>query len=177
VDSSSTLHVKLIVVALVVLILVVLVSKFIFTPASFGVYGYYRADAITDEVNHEIRYMTNSSCRPCHEHEDTNLQNGLHNTLSCEFCHAPNADHVSDNKKTANMPVKKEDEIKVLCLRCHNNSILARPKTIVKTIAMPDHLKDQKVQLTHICNQCHYVHSPLKYINRPKRAALWQENE
>ncbi len=143
--------------------------KKLVTPDSFGVYGPYRADAIAEEALVPIRHGTNESCFQCHPYEAKNHKKGLHKTISCEFCHGTYADHVENNKKIGTLPVKKEKEITTLCLRCHNTEIKARKEEVIKTVAMPNHLKDQKVKLTHNCNQCHYVHAPLKYIIQAKQ--------
>ena len=166
-EVSYNTHVKRIVVVLVILAGCFFPAKWLYTPASFGKYGHYRADYIEEEASNELRHMTNISCLSCHEHENENLMAGMHKPLSCEFCHGTYADHVKDNAKIAALPVKKNDEITTLCLRCHNSEIIARPQNMIKTVVMPDHLKDQAVKETHSCNQCHYVHAPLKYINRP----------
>ncbi len=146
-----------------------LLVKGLLVPKSFGVYGPYRADAIQEETELPIRHGTNVSCYSCHTYEAKNHRKGLHKTISCEFCHGPYADHVGDNKKTGTLPVKTGKEITTLCLRCHNTEIKARSEQVIKTVAMPDHLKNQHVKLSHDCNQCHYVHAPLKYINRAKQ--------
>lgn len=176
-DSYKTYnaHVKRIIILFVIVAALYIPIKWLFTPASFNEYGHFRGDAITEEAAIVPRHMTNESCSSCHEYEFENLINGLHNTLSCEFCHGPYIDHISDNKKTAPLPVKEGNEITVLCLRCHNNNIMARPKDMIKTIIMPDHLRNQQVSETHSCNQCHYVHAPLEYINRGKQVNGRQE--
>ena len=51
----------------------------------------------------------------------------------------------------------------------------AHPFRIEAWVVMPDHLESQKVKVTHICNQCHNVHAPLKYINRAKEIVGMQE--
>lgn len=146
-----------------------LLFKKMLTPDSFGVYGPYRADAIAEAALVPIRHGTNMSCFKCHPYEAKIHKNGQHKTISCEFCHGTYADHVADGKKTQTLPVKKEKEITTLCLRCHNTEIKARKEEVIKTVAMPNHLKDQDVKLTHNCNQCHHVHAPLKYIIRAKQ--------
>ena len=146
-----------------------LIIKSFLQPASFGVYGPFRADAIEEEAAMPIRHATNASCYACHPYEAKIHQVGKHKTISCEFCHGPWADHVAGNKKIGTLPVKKGKEITTLCLRCHNTAITARPHTVIKTVAIPEHLASQKVKLTHSCNQCHHVHAPLKYINRAKQ--------
>lgn len=153
-----------------------LLFKQLLLPKSFGAYGHYRADAIEEEAMLSSRHGTNESCFKCHEWEAKNHSSGLHKTISCEFCHGPWADHVSlveseygvAYKKTGILPVKKQDEITTLCLRCHNTEIKARSEEVIKTVAMPEHLEKQKVKLTHNCSQCHNVHAPLKYIIRAK---------
>jgi len=145
------------------------IGRKVLIPESFGIYGHYRADAIQEEANRTIRHWTNTSCFSCHPYEGNIHLSGNHKTISCEFCHGPYADHVGDGKKIGTLPVKKGEDIKVLCLRCHNRAIQARPKQIIQTVTMPAHLEDQKVKLTHTCNQCHHVHAPLRYINRAKK--------
>lgn len=145
-----------------------LFKKLLF-PDSFGVYGHYRADAITEAALVPIRHGTNASCFKCHPFEAKIHKTGRHQTISCEFCHGTYADHVADGKKIRTLTVKKEKEITTLCLRCHNTEIKARKEEVIKTIAMPNHLKDQNVKITHNCNQCHHVHAPLKYIIRAKQ--------
>lgn len=151
--------------------------KTLLIPDSFGVYGPYRADAILENLAVPIRHGTNASCFECHPYEAKVHRAGLHNTISCEFCHGPWADHVDGKKKIAALPVKTGKEITKLCLRCHNTEIAARPEAVIKTVAMPAHLQDQKVKLSHTCNQCHHVHAPLKYINRAKQITGLMEKE
>ncbi len=146
-----------------------LLIKRLLLPKSFGVYGPYRADAIAEAAQVPVRHGTNASCLKCHPYEEKIHKTGRHQTISCEFCHGTYADHITDGKKSGTLPVKKEKEITTLCLRCHNTEIRARHEEVIKTVAMPDHLKEQKVKLTHNCNQCHHVHAPLKYINRAKQ--------
>ncbi len=174
-ESSHNSHVKRIIGGIVVFAVLGLVVKTLMTPASFGKYGHYRADAIQEEAAGDIRHWTNASCLSCHEHEAKYHARGNHKTISCEFCHGPYADHVADGKKTGTLPVKTGDEIKVLCLRCHNKAIKARPEDVIKTVVMPDHLKKQDVKVTHTCNQCHYVHAPLEYIRQSKKITGIQE--
>ncbi|MBA3009234.1 MAG: hypothetical protein KKF12_17975 [Proteobacteria bacterium] len=143
--------------------------KSLLLPDSFGLYGHFRADAITEAVEVPVRHGTNSSCFKCHPFEAKIHKAGLHSTISCEFCHGPYADHVAVDKKTGTLPVKTGKQITTLCLRCHNTQIMARSEEVIKTVAMPDHLRNQQVKLTHDCNQCHHVHAPLKYINRAKQ--------
>ena len=157
--------------------------KQLLVPSSFGEYGHYRAAAIDEEAAVPVRHGTNESCYSCHAWEAGIHKKGKHSTISCEFRHGPYADHVGQreteyglkDEKTGTLPVKTGKEITTLCLRCHNTEIKARSEQVIKTVAMPDHLKDQKVKLTHTCNQCHHVHAPLKYIIRAQEIIAGKE--
>ena len=162
---------RLLIVLLIIVMMVGggLLFKKMLTPDSFGVYGHYRADAIKEASLVPIRHGTNTSCFKCHPYEAKIHKKGRHKTISCEFCHGTYTDHIAGGKKIKTLPVKKKKEITTLCLRCHNTEIKARHKEVIKTVAMPNHLKDQAVKITHNCNQCHHVHAPLKYIIRAKQ--------
>lgn len=168
-------HVKRIIVVFILIAAILYPAKWLLIPDSFGIHGHYRADSIEEEAAIKPRHMTNVSCLSCHEYEYENHKKGLHKAVSCEFCHGPYADHVENDVKVAALPVKEGKKINVLCLRCHNKAIQARPGEVVKTIVMPDHVKDQEISLENTCNQCHYVHAPLKYINRPQKIVVRQE--
>ncbi len=160
-----------------------LLARQLLLPDSFGAYGHYRAAAIEEETLVPLRYGTNTSCFYCHAWEAKLHQNGRHKTISCEFCHGPWADHVIEQetgagmvaKKSNALPVKKDKDIILLCLRCHNTAITARSQEVIKTVAMPDHLKKQDVKLTHNCTQCHNVHAPLKYIDHARKVTGMME--
>ena len=167
-QASHNTHVKRIVLVLVAAAVLGFIAKKIFTPDGFGKYGHYRAGAVQDEMGRELRHMTNESCLSCHPFIKQMHLNGVHRTVSCEFCHGPLADHVRDGAKVAVLPVKKGEEIKTLCLRCHNKIIRTRPKEYIKMVAMPQHLEEKHVRVDHNCDQCHNVHSPLEYIKRAR---------
>ncbi len=167
-DLSYRKRLLIVLISMMVLAGGFLLFKKLLIPDSFGLYGPYRADAITEAALVPIAHGTNASCLSCHPYEVKMHKKGKHQTISCEFCHGTYATHVADNKKIGTLPMKKGEEMTTLCLRCHNTEIKARKEEIIKTIAMPDHLKKQEVKLTHACSQCHYVHAPLKYIIRAK---------
>ena len=174
-QSTYRSHVIRIVLGIIIFGLFGLLGKWLLTPESFGVYGHYRSDSIQEEADQPIRHWTNSSCLSCHPYEANLHLTGKHSTISCEFCHGPYGDHIKNNKKIGTLPVKKDSDINTLCLRCHNRAIEARPKDIIKTIVMPQHLEKQKVKSSHFCNQCHHVHAPLRYIERARRIVSYSE--
>ena len=166
--SKYNTHVIRIVIILVVLAVAGIGVRAMMVPKSFGKYGHYRADAIQDEMNREIRNGTNASCLSCHPYIKEMHSTGVHKTVSCEFCHGPVAEHIQDGKIIDKLPKKQGKAIKTLCLRCHNQIIRARPKESIKMISMPKHLEDKKVQLDHNCDQCHNVHAPMMWVNQAK---------
>lgn len=168
-QSSPNTHIRNIIIVLLTLAVFGIVSKFIFTPATFGDIGHYRAMAIVEEANIQPRLGTNESCLSCHKHEKRKHLMGTHKTVSCEFCHGAYADHVLGDKKIGTLDVKKGEDIKTLCLRCHNKMIQARPTDKMKVVALPQHLEEKRVKTTHTCDQCHYVHAPLEYVNLAKK--------
>lgn len=176
--SKYNAHLIKVILVLIVLGAGVLAAQALFIPSDFGEYGHYRTGAVEDEINRLVRNQTNESCLKCHPYIKKIHLGGVHKTVSCEFCHGPNADHAVDGKKIADMPVKRGEDIKALCLRCHNKIIRARPEESIKMIAMPQHLEEKKVQTTHICNQCHHVHAPMKWVIEAKEAhGLIKEKE
>lgn len=176
--SGNYSHVIRIIFGIIVFSALGYLGKILLTPESFNnKYGHFRADAIEDEAAREVRHWTNASCLSCHAYEAKIHLQGRHKTISCEFCHGPYADHIKDGKKTGVLPVKKGEDIKILCMRCHNRAIQARPGEVIKTVVMPDHLKTQKVKETHLCNQCHHVHAPLKYIERAREITGFETKE
>jgi hypothetical protein len=164
-------HVIRLVIVLLAAGLLAIGARAALLPAGFGKYGHYRAGAVEDEARREIRNMTNDSCLACHPDIKRVHLDGVHKTVSCEFCHGPLADHVKDNQVIGKLPVKRDLEIKDLCLRCHNQIIRARPGEAIKMIAMPKHLEEKQVQVEHNCNQCHHVHSPMFYVKLAREYA------
>lgn len=166
--SKYNTHVIRIVAVLVILAAGGVGVRAMLLPESFGRYGHYRAGAIDDEMNREVRNGTNASCLACHQYIKEMHFSGVHRTVSCEFCHGPVADHIRDGKVVAKLPKKQGDQIRILCLRCHNQIIRARPKESIKMVTMPDHLQKKQVRLDHTCDQCHNVHAPLMWVKQAK---------
>lgn len=166
--SKYNTHVIRIAVFLVAALIIGIGVRTVMVPDSFGKYGHYRAAAIEDEMNREIRNGTNGSCLACHPYIKEMHFSGVHKTVSCEFCHGPVADHIQDNRVIAKLPKKQGGEIRALCLRCHNQIIRARPREVIKMVAMPDHLQKKNVRLDHNCNQCHNVHAPLMWVKQAR---------
>ena len=166
--SKSYSHVFKIILILIAVVGLGVAVRAMVMPKTFGEFGHYRGSAIEDEMNRPIRNGTNASCLVCHPYIREMHLEGVHNTVSCEFCHGPMADHVKDGKVIADLPMKQGEEIKKLCLRCHNQIIRARPK---ESINLEDLLISNpriSSQTINTGNQCHNVHAPLMWFNYAK---------
>ena len=169
--SSHSVHVVRILLTLVGALIVAVLLRPLVLPNEFGEHGHYRPGAVEDEKNRPARNMTNESCYACHKNIRKIHKKGVHESVSCEVCHGAYADHVQDGLVIGEMPVVRGDDIKPLCLRCHNEIIRARPPESIKMISLPEHLEQKKVRTDHICNQCHHVHAPMKWVHEAREMA------
>ncbi len=124
------------------------VAKHLMTPSSFGKYGHYRADALTEIASREPGLGGRKSCSECHDDVEKKLVKFEHKAISCETCHGParahgnDPDHVDMGKPAA-----------TLCLRCHENTV-GRPAWH-KQIEVAKHYTGQGK-----CTECHIPHQP-----------------
>jgi len=175
--SKYNTHVIRLVIILVVVGVGGYFAKAAFSPDTMGQYGHYRGTDIEDQKNREMRNMTNDSCFQCHKNERRAHKKGVHKDVSCEVCHGAYSDHIKDGKYIGKLHVYKGDELKPLCLRCHNQVIQARPRESIKVVALPQHLEEKKVNIDHNCDQCHYVHAPLLYVKQAREMMGMKEEK
>ena len=114
-----------------------LVLRWMLVPRDFGLYGFYRAGALTDIRAKPPAHAGRAACEECHSGvydppDDFTPAAGVvvktaaltwpvekdvdnkHALLNCEACHGPLAKHADDPEKTA--PKVGNDK---LCLTCH----------------------------------------------------------
>lgn len=166
--SSPKAHIIRIGLTLAGLMILGTILRSVFLPDEFGKYGHYRPGAMEDEANREARNMANESCFDCHPLIRKLHVAGVHKDILCEVCHGAFASHVQSDAVIATMPVIRGEEIRPLCLRCHNEVIQAHVPESLKMVALPKHLEDRKVRTHHVCNQCHHVHAPLKWVHEAR---------
>jgi hypothetical protein len=123
-----------------------LVARFFLTPASFGQFGWYRADALGELASLPITFAGRRACDECHSDHLQKLAKAEHKTLSCETCHGAGQAHVD------NPDLKLEKLTFAHCVRCHESSP-SRPKWL-KQIQSKDHYTGQR------CTECHSPHEP-----------------
>jgi hypothetical protein len=140
------------IVRLVILIIAIVssyaVARHIMTPASFGKYGHYRGDALTEMAAREPVFGGSKSCDECHSDVRVKFAKFEHKSISCETCHGPARAHGNDPDH-----VDMEKPPATLCLRCHEFNA-GRPAWL-KQIEVSKHYSGQGK-----CTECHIPHQP-----------------
>lgn len=131
----------------VLLFVLFLVIRVYVVPKSFGKYGHYRANAITEIAAKPVHFAGHQTCETCHADVAAAKTSGKHAHVNCEACHGALFAHAND-PGTVTPP--KLDTAK-LCVRCHAASA-ARPK------AFPQIAPDHSGGLA--CETCHQPHNP-----------------
>jgi hypothetical protein len=145
-DAEHLLRVAL--VFLVAIIAFVLVRG-ILVPRSFGEFGHYRGNAITEIAAKPVVFAGHQACETCHSDVVGVKNQGKHAGVNCEACHGALAKHAEDPSTVE--PPKLDTA--VLCVRCHEMNG-ARPKGFPQIVA-----KDHSAGLP--CETCHQPHSPM----------------
>jgi Cytochrome c554 and c-prime len=132
----------------VIAFIIFLVVRAYVVPKSFGKYGHYRADAITEIAARPMKYAGHKACEDCHSDVAATHAGGKHAHVNCEACHGPLADHANDpTSVTPKLP-----DTTVLCARCHTASA-AKPKGFPQ-VDPAEHSGGVP------CQTCHNPHSP-----------------
>ncbi len=127
--------------------LVFLGMRAFLVPKSFGQYGHYRGNAITEIAARPVNFAGHQTCESCHSDVLDKKKDGRHARVNCEACHGPLAKHADDPSV---QPTKLDAA--VLCVRCHEANA-AKPKGFPQ-VASADHSAGLP------CDTCHQPHSP-----------------
>ncbi len=139
-------------------VLLFLLLRAYFVPKSFGQYGYYRGDALTEIAGRPIHYAGHQVCEMCHADVLEVKKAGKHSGVNCEACHGPLAAHADDPASV----VPKLPDTAVLCARCHEEN-LAKPRGFPQVVS-----KDHSSGVD--CKTCHQPHSPLLAPGEKKKS-------
>lgn len=126
------------------------VLQLVLVPKDFGVYGHYRAGALTDARNpalHPVRYAGRAACADCHAEVIEARRGSRHEPIGCEACHGAAARHAADPSVKPILP-----DPRALCIRCHSASA-SRPKGFPQVV-VADHAD------AGACTACHKPHAP-----------------
>jgi hypothetical protein len=136
----------LIVFALALIALIVL--RRVMTPKTFGELGHYRAAAIDQVAALDVKYAGRGACAECHDDVAGKQGHARHQTLSCETCHGPAAEHIKTGGEVK--PIVPRE--RTFCPRCHGYDS-ARP-TGFPQIDPATHNPVKR------CVTCHNPHDP-----------------
>jgi hypothetical protein len=130
-------------------LLLFLILRGFLVPKSFGEYGHYRGNAISEIAARPVNFAGHQTCEACHTDVVDKKKDGKHAHVNCEACHGPLARHADDPTSVA--PPKLDTA--VLCVRCHEANA-AKPKGFPQ-IASAEHSSGLA------CDTCHQPHSPV----------------
>ena len=125
-----------------------LIIRYFLIPDSFGQYGHYRGDALTDVASIELVHASKEDCYDCHDDIQMKIENDFHAELSCLICHGPGLEHV-DNPEAANIQKNSGREF---CGRCHHFNA-ARSTNVITQIDITTHNTE-----IENCIECHNPH-------------------
>ena len=125
-----------------------LVLRGVLVPKSFGQYGHYRGNALSELAAKPVNFAGHQACEICHSDVLEKKKDGKHAHVNCEACHGPLAKHADD---PASVTPEKLDAA-VLCVKCHEANA-AKPKAFAQ-VASADHSNGLA------CDTCHQPHSP-----------------
>jgi transcription elongation factor Elf1 len=124
-----------------------LVIRHFVVPKSFGQYGHYRANAMTEIAARPVHFAGHETCETCHADILETKKTGKHANVNCEACHGPLAKHADDPSV---LPPKLDTA--VLCIRCHA-ATAAKPKGFPQVDA-------EQHSGGLACETCHKPHNP-----------------
>ncbi len=142
-------HLIRLAIAFAVVSLVFLLIRAHFIPKSFGQYGHYRGNALSELSSKPISYAGHQACADCHSDVVSMKTAGKHTGVNCENCHGALAGHVENPVSvTPQLP-----DTALLCPSCHEANI-AKPKNFPQVVSA-EHSGGA------VCKICHQPHSPL----------------
>ena len=129
-------------------VLVFVVVRALLVPDGFGTYGHYRAGALEDNRNRELRFAGRQACFECHTDIVEARAGSHHERVGCESCHGALAARAADpGSVTPQLPDPKQ-----VCLVCHRHKV-SMPVTFPQ-IDPAEHGDGAA------CTECHRPHHP-----------------
>jgi hypothetical protein len=129
-------------------IAVFLLWRWWMVPADFGVYGHFRARAVTDNMMRPLVHAGRAACTDCHSDVLAVWQAGSHSNVGCESCHGPLGRHARGEEETT----PRRPAGRTLCIQCHA-SMRGKPRAFPQVV-VSDHAGD------NVCIDCHTAHAP-----------------
>lgn len=125
-------------------------ARQIMIPESFGQYGRYRGDSISENASRKVNFAGSSTdCGGCHQEVVKAVAGASHSGMDCQSCHGPAAKHLSQ-PGTWSPRVEGSAE---LCGSCHR-TIAGRADGKIATVKPLMHSGGVT------CTRCHDPHRP-----------------
>ncbi|MHB1418540.1 MAG: hypothetical protein ACYCX4_02980 [Bacillota bacterium] len=138
-------------VVLAVILVAFALAQQSFIPKSWGAYGYFRGDNVSEWADRPVTFSSGSQlCKACHVDQGATLEQGAHAQLNCESCHGPAGKH-TENPNKENRPVIKVT--REFCGACHNQ-IVGRSEQNIRQVNLNEHNTGM------VCTLCHIPHNP-----------------
>jgi hypothetical protein len=142
---------KRLAIAFAIFIALFLILRHFLIPESFGEYGFYRGEALTDQASNAIHYSGQQACFDCHQDIEDAKKDDVHNSIRCETCHGPGQKHVeSADKADIIRPAERES-----CGICHSKNA-AKKGEVIHQVDLREHNTGKR------CIECHNPHQPWK---------------
>jgi len=125
-----------------------LVIRHFLIPDTFGQFGHYRGDTLSEIASIEQIHASKEDCWECHSDIKEKIENDVHAELSCLICHGTGLEHVN-NPEAENIRIEGGREF---CGRCHQLNA-ARPDNIITQIDIKTHNAE-----ADNCTDCHNPH-------------------
>jgi hypothetical protein len=125
-----------------------LVWRSFMVPSDFGVYGHFRAGALTDNMQRPLVHGGRAACVECHADVAELWQGGRHAIVGCESCHGALGRHARGEEAA---PPGRPDG-RTLCVQCHAR--MAGKRVEFPQVVVSEHAGD------NACKDCHTPHSP-----------------
>lgn len=137
----------LLLAVLVGTLVLIALPRLVSPPQALNAYGFYGGrDNSSEWATWPERYADPNTCNACHEDKHSVWVKSKHSGVSCENCHGPGTQHVTEGKSLT------VDTSRELCGLCHDN-IVGRPKDFPQ-VDLSTHGGEA------LCITCHNPHDP-----------------
>ncbi|MHC5115213.1 MAG: hypothetical protein ACYTGP_12385 [Planctomycetota bacterium] len=169
-------HVRRVLVLLAAGIVTAFTAQRLMRPASFGVFGPYRADSLLEIVRREPVHLGRDACVACHAPIHDVHQKDVHRDVQCEVCHGPGNLHAAHHRAGGEEDVPAEARMPTEytlegCLFCHRK-LSARPTTFGQIDPREHYAFLHVTDPATRCVECHSPHEPLFLLEQVSDARV-----
>lgn len=170
-------HIITIFSIIIIFIIVGLIVDRVLQPKSYGKYGHYRWDAVSELLSQKIVNQNIKTCSSCHNDIYELHEKDAHFNVPCVDCHGAGDLHVAYYRGDSTKNITKEQaylekEYKLEgCLYCHRK-LKARPSDFPQ-IDQEEHYKFLHVTDPNTkCIECHNPHQPLFLLTQARQSRI-----